>query len=56
MKPLVIIADGLKVSGPKVDGTYSLTFTTGEYQRDEIANALRISPGTALRVTIEVHE
>lgn len=30
------IADRVKISGPRVDGSYSITFEVGEYQWDNI--------------------
>lgn len=47
-------ADKVKVSGPKVDGSYSVTFDTGEYEQEKIAELVRIPQQTAIGVDVSV--
>jgi hypothetical protein len=47
-------ADGVKVSGPNKDGGYTVTFSTGEYMQNQIAELLRIPQQTALKVVVEI--
>lgn len=49
-------ADGVKVSGPNKDGGYTVTFSSGEYMQDQIAELLRIPQQTVLKVIVEVAE
>lgn len=43
-KPITIelLADAVKINGPRVDGSYSLTFSCGEYMKHEIAKLLQM--------------
>lgn len=50
---IIFGADGLKIFGPKIDGTYSVTLTTGEYERAKVGALLDLV-GKPLKVTIEV--
>jgi Fe-S cluster assembly ATPase SufC len=36
---VVFLADGVKITSRSSDGTVTLSFSTGEYQRQEITNA-----------------
>lgn len=38
-----LTSDGLKVNGPKVDGGYSVTFTTGGHEAINIAKLLALA-------------
>lgn len=55
-KPLQIQfgADSLKMSGPLRDGSYTVTFSTGEYEQLNIAKLLTIPQQVPLRITVEV--
>lgn len=55
---LKFIADSFLIRGPrKTDGSYVISFETGEYQQKEIASILAsIPPQTALEVTIKEYE
>lgn len=46
-------ADKVKVTGPKVDGGFSITFEAGEYMQATIAKLLLIPQQTTIKVTIE---
>lgn len=47
-------ADSVRISGPRrTDGAYTVSFETGEYERERIADLLRIPQQTALRVRVE---
>lgn len=57
MKPLVILADSFQVTGPKPsDQTYSIKFTTGEYQVMNVAKMLVFPPNVPLKITVEILE
>lgn len=47
-------ADGIRLNGPKVDGTYTVTFTVGEYERHKLKALLDIPPDVVLSVSVEV--
>lgn len=50
-------ADHVKVNGPREsDGNLSITFTTGEYEQDKIAELLKIEKDKVLKVTIEEYD
>jgi len=48
-------ADKITFSGPNVDGGYKITFHTGEYSQNQIAELMKIPQNTALKVTIETN-
>jgi len=48
-----IIADKIKVYGPKVDGSYTITLEVGEYEREKIAKTMSIQQPANFRVIIE---
>lgn len=48
-------SDSLQVKGPKkTDGSFSVTFETGEYEAVNVAKLLAIPNQTALKVTLEI--
>jgi hypothetical protein len=49
-------ADALKIVGPKVDGSLSLSFSVGAHQQLEVAKLLTIPQQTILNVTVEVSQ
>jgi hypothetical protein len=55
-EPITFIADKVKITGPKVDGGYSVTFMVGEYQQLEVAKMVVLPPLTALKVTVELYQ
>ena len=44
--------DKIKANGPKVDGSYTLSFDIGEYERLEVAKLIALPPEA--EVTLEV--
>lgn len=49
------LADQVKVAGPKVDGSYSITFSVGEYEHKKVAELLSLPQDTVKKVSVEVH-
>ncbi len=47
-------ADRVSLRGPKQDGTWTVSFDVGEYERDKLKALLDIGPETALAVSVEV--
>ena len=46
------LADNIRINGPKVDGTMSITFETGEYEREKILDIMKFK----LPLIIDVNE
>lgn len=46
-------ADKIKISGPKIDGTYTVAFEAGEYEQEHVAELFKIPQGTIIKVHIE---
>lgn len=53
---LELLADKVKVNGPKVDGGFTLSFEVGEYEQSKIAEVLKLKQNEVLKVTIENEE
>jgi 5-hydroxyisourate hydrolase-like protein (transthyretin family) len=53
---ITLAADKIKVSGPKVDGGYSLTFEVGEYMQEAVAKLLMVKQNTVVMVNVEVED
>jgi len=49
-------ADGYKIIGPDRDGGYKITFTTGEYEQNKIAELFKIPQQTALKVSVKTDD
>lgn len=48
-------ADRVKIYGPKVtDGSYTITFETGEYSQHDVAELMRLPINHNLKVIVEV--
>jgi hypothetical protein len=47
-----LTADKVRVSGPRVDGSFAVTFEVGEYAQDEVAKLLTIPQQTLLQVVV----
>lgn len=47
-------ADKVKIYGPKTDGGYTITFETGEYEQEKVAELLKIPQQTSLKIIVEV--
>jgi hypothetical protein len=46
-------SDKVKIYGPKVDGSYLLSFEIGEYELDSMANILKLKQDEIINLTIE---
>jgi len=57
MKKIVFLADAHQVKGPrKTDNAYSVVFETGEYQKDNVAEIMKIPNEVVKKVTVEYEE
>jgi len=52
MADITLTADKLKVSGPRIDGSYALTFEVGEYEQKEIAKCVMLPKDELIRLEI----
>ena len=52
---ITLIADKVRINGPKVDGGLSITFEVGEYEQEKIAELLKIPQQTPLEVTVKIY-
>lgn len=48
-----LTADKVKVNGPRVDGTWTVTFECGEYMNKQVAELIKIPQGKLLSVIIQ---
>lgn len=46
-------SDKVKISGPRVDGSYTATFDIGEYNQRQVSELLLIPQMTELKVRVE---
>lgn len=53
MSKIIFMSDRVKLNGPKVDNTYSVTFETGEYEKTKLADLLLLDPNQVLKITVE---
>ena len=51
-REMKFLADNIRINGPKVDGTMSITFETGEYEREKILDIMKFK----LPLIIDVNE
>ena len=49
-----LIADKVKVIGPKADGSYTLSFDMGEYMQLEICKVMVLPPKQNLILTVDI--
>lgn len=45
-------ADKVTIKGPRVDGSYVLSFEVGEYCQKQVAEVINIPQGTTLKVHV----
>lgn len=48
------MADKVKITGPKVDGGFTVSFDVGEYEQSKVAQLLSIPQDSVKRVRVEV--
>lgn len=48
------VADKVKISGPKVDGTMTVSLDVGEYERKALREILSVPSDVPIAVTLEV--
>ncbi len=53
MEKIEFIADKIYVRGPRVDGSYVVTFEVGEYMQPKVAKLLTIPQQTNVKVGVE---
>lgn len=53
---LKLIADSVKVAGPRIDGSYSVTFSAGEHQAVNVAKLLAIPKNSLINLDIEIEQ
>ena len=46
-------ADKVKVSGPKVDGSFTVTFEVGEYEAEKVSDLLKVPQNTLLKIRVD---
>lgn len=56
MKSIELNADKVKVRGPRVDGSWVISFETGEYEQEKIAQLLTIPQQTPLKLTVSLYD
>lgn len=53
---VVLVADKVVVSGPKVDGGYKVTFEIGEYEQAKVAQVMTIPQQTPIVITVQTED
>lgn len=53
-KKIIVHPDQIKVRGPKVDGGYTVVLELGEYEREMVAEIVKLPTTSQLKVTIEL--
>lgn len=55
MEEIIIKCDGVKVSGPREsDGSYKITFTTGEYEKENMAKLFMLPPDVIIELHVKI--
>jgi hypothetical protein len=49
-------ADRVKISGPRVDESFLVSFETGEYEKSKLAELFLVPSETMLKVTVETED
>lgn len=49
-------SDKVRINGPKVDGSYTVTFDVGEYNQEQVAKLLIIPQMTELNIEVKYGE
>lgn len=54
MEKITILADRIKINGPRVDNSYTVTFEVGEYEREKVAKLLLLTnTNKTIKLTVE---
>ena len=48
-----LLVDKIKINGPKLDNSYSVTLEVGEYEQSKISKIMAIQQPTVFKVMIE---
>ncbi len=56
MPKIIFLSDKVKVNGPRVDNSYSVSFDVGEYEKTKLANLLLLDPGQVLKVSVDTDD
>ena len=48
-----LTADQIKISGPRVDGSYSVTLMIGEYEKHKLAPLMLMENDKTYKITIQ---
>lgn len=51
-----LIADKISITGPKVDGGFTVRFEVGEYEQDKIAELLKIPQQVPIKLSVEIEK
>lgn len=51
-KKVSFTADKVRISGPKIDGGYVISFEVGEYMKHKVAEIIGISQETSMKVVV----
>ena len=54
MQPIEILSDKVRINGPKIDGSWTVTFETGEQEQINVAKLLAIPQQTNIKLTVEL--
>lgn len=49
-----LIADKVKINGPRMDGSYTILLEVGEYEQGKVAQIMCIPQQTLLKVSIDI--
>jgi hypothetical protein len=50
------IADKVKIAGPRIDSTYTVTFEVGEYEQDQLGELMKIKQPAIFKVEVSNEE
>ena len=51
MNEIEFVADSVKLSGPRIDGSWSITFTSGEYEKEKLLNIMKLKLNLKVKVS-----
>jgi len=55
-REIEFVADKIVLRGPMVDGGFAVTFYTGEYEQEKVAELMKIPQQTPVGVRVEVED